>query len=138
MFLSRFAPKISETEREALAAGTVWIERPIFAGRLNWKTILKETYPTLTPEEQAFLDGPCEEVCRAVDPWLSQETLDLPLKAWDILKRERFFGLTLPRHRGGREFSALGVTAVVGKLASHSMPLSVAVLAPCKPQPSKP
>ena len=130
MFPSRFAPKISETEQQALAAGTVWIERPIFAGRLNWKTILKETYPTLTPEEQTFLDGPCEEVCRAVDPWLSQETLDLPLKAWDILKRERFFGLSLSQHRGGREFSALGVTAVVGKLASHSMPLSVAVLIP--------
>lgn len=130
MFLSRFAPKISETEREALTAGTVWIERPIFAGRLDWKAILKETYPTLTPDEQVFLDGPCEEVCRGVDPWLAQETLDLPQKAWEILKRERFFGLTLPRHRGGREFSALGVTAIVGKLASHSMPLSVAVLIP--------
>ena len=130
MFLSRFAPTISETERQALAAGTVWIERAIFAGRLNWKAVLKEAYPALTPEEQAFLDGPCEEVCHAVDPWLSQETLDLPLKAWEILRREHFFGLTLPRHRGGREFSAVGFTAIVGKLASHSMPLAVAVLIP--------
>ena len=87
-------------------------------------------YPTLTVAEQAFLDGPCEAVCRAVNPWLCQETMDLPVTAWEILKRERFFGLTLARERGGRGFSALGLTAIVGKLASHSMPLAVAVLIP--------
>ena len=130
MLFDRFAPKISETERQALDAGTVWMERNIFAGRLNWDDIAKEIYPTLTEEEQAFLDGPCEAVCRAVNSWLCQELMDLPLPAWDILKRERFFGLTLAKERGGRGFSALGLTAVVGKLASHSMPLSVAVLIP--------
>ena len=130
MFFERFAPKISETERQALDAGTVWLERAIFAGRLNWTDIEKEVYPTLSLAEQAFLDGPCENVCRAVNPWLCQEMMDLPVTAWEILKRERFFGLTLARERGGRGFSAIGFTAIVGKLASHSMPLAVAVLIP--------
>ena len=130
MFFERFLPKISDTERQALEAGTVWIERRLFAGRLDWKEIAELSYPGLSIEEQAFLDGPCEAVCRLVNPWLCQETMDLPVSAWDILKKERFFGLTLARERGGRGFSALGLTAVVGKLASHSMPLSVAVLIP--------
>jgi len=130
MIFDRFAPKISATERQALEAGTVWLERPIFAGRLNWKEIAREAYPTLSPEELAFLDGPCEAVCRAVHPWLCQEAMDLPVTAWEILKKERFFGLTLDRDRGGRGFSALGLTAIVGKLGSHSMPLAVAVLIP--------
>ncbi len=130
MIFDRFAPKISATERQALDAGTVWLERSLFAGRLNWNDVAKEVYPTLTIAEQAFLDGPCEAVCRAVNPWLCQETMDLPVTAWEILKRERFFGLTLARERGGRGFTALGLTAIVGKLASHSMPLSVAVLIP--------
>jgi acyl-CoA dehydrogenase len=130
MLFERFAPKISITERQALEAGTVWIEKEIFAGRLNFRTVLKEAYPTLSESEQAFLDGPCEAVCRAVNSWLCQETMDLPVTAWEILKKERFFGLSLPVERGGRGFSALGVTAVVGKLGSHSMPLAVAVLIP--------
>ncbi|MBX7187948.1 MAG: acyl-CoA dehydrogenase [Vicinamibacteria bacterium] len=130
MIFDRFAPKISATERQALDAGTVWLERSIFAGRLNWGDVAKEAYPTLTVAEQAFLDGPCEAVCRAVNPWLCQETMDLPVSAWEILKRERFFGLTLARERGGRGFSALGLTAIVAKLGSHSMPLAVAVLIP--------
>ncbi len=130
MFFERFVPKISETERQALEAGTAWIERDVFAGRLDWKAVADLTYPQLTLEEQQFLDGPCEAVCRAVNPWLCQETMDLPLSAWDILKKERFFGLTLARERGGRGFSALALTTIVGRLASHSMPLSVAVLIP--------
>jgi acyl-CoA dehydrogenase len=130
MIFERFAPTISETEHQALDAGTVWLERSIFAGRLDWNDIANEAYPTLSLAEQAFLDGPCESVCRAVNPWLCQETMDLPVTAWEILKRERFFGLTLARERGGRGFSALGLTAIVGKLASHSMPLAVAVLIP--------
>ena len=71
MLFDRFAPKISATERQALEAGTVWLERGLFAGRLNWDEIARESYPTLTSEEQAFIDGPCEAVCRAVNPWLS-------------------------------------------------------------------
>ena len=130
MLLDRFTPKISTTERQALEAGTAWLEKPIFAGRLDWAAIENEAYPALTDEERAFLDGPCEEVCRAVNPWLCQQLMDLPVAAWEILRRERFFGLTLHREHGGRGFSALGFTAIVGKLASHSMPLAVSVLIP--------
>ncbi|MBK5257545.1 MAG: acyl-CoA dehydrogenase [Vicinamibacteria bacterium] len=130
MLFDRFAPKISNTERQALEAGTVWLERSLFSGRLDWNAVLRESYPALSVAEQAFLDGPCEAVCRAVNPWLGQEMMDLPITAWEILKKERFFGLTLAVERGGRGFSALGLTAIVGKLASHSMPLSVAVLIP--------
>lgn len=130
MVLERFAPRISETERQALGAGTAWLERSFFAGRLDWAALLAEPWPGLTEEERAFLDGPCEAVCQAVNPWLSQEAMDLPESAWALLQKERFFGLLIPREHGGRGFSAMAFTEIVGKLASHSMPLAVAVLIP--------
>lgn len=123
-------PKISDTEREALEAGSAWIERDIFAGKISWSRIRREAYPSLTEAERAFLDGPCEEVCRLVDPWKAQQSSTIPHAAWDLLCRERFFGLMLKEEHGGRGFSALAATAVFGKLASHSMPLTVLVLIP--------
>lgn len=123
-------PRISPTERQALEAGTAWIERDIFSGRIRWRALEREAYPDLTEAERAFLDGPCEEVCRLVDAWAAQRDARLPDAAWEFLKRERFFGLTLSEEHGGRGFSELAATAVFGKLASHSMPLSVLVLIP--------
>jgi acyl-CoA dehydrogenase len=123
-------PRISQTERQALEAGTAWIERDLFRGSISWKTLANESYPQLTERERAFLDGPCEEVCRLVDPWLAQTEARIESAALDLMKRERFFGLTLAEEHGGRGFSALAATAVFGKLASHSMPLSILVLIP--------
>lgn len=125
-----FLPTISETERVAIEAGTVWIEGELFSGKPDFGRILAETYPELTAEEQAFLDGPVEEVCHMADEWTTLRRRDLPPEAWDFIKRERFFGMIIPEEYGGLGFSALANSAVVQKLASRNGVLSTTVMVP--------
>ncbi|MDX1667484.1 MAG: acyl-CoA dehydrogenase family protein, partial [Saprospiraceae bacterium] len=123
-------PTISDTERIALEAGSTWIERDFFSGKPNFKKILQEDYPQLSQKEQAFIDGPCEELCRMTDDWEIHQRKDLPKKAWDYIKKERFFGMVIPEEYGGLGFSATGMNAVIAKLGSHSIPLAVDVMVP--------
>ena len=60
----RLLPSMSETERDALEAGTVWWEGELFAGRPDWHKLLAYPRPRLTPAEQNFLDTEVEELCR--------------------------------------------------------------------------
>ena len=73
----KFLPKISDTEREALEAGTIWVDGELFSGRPDFDRLLTESWPSLSAEEQAFLSGPVEEVCRLTDDWQVQERRDL-------------------------------------------------------------
>jgi acyl-CoA dehydrogenase len=123
-------PRMSDTEREALAAGTVWVDGELFSGRPDFRRILAEPYPELTAGERAFLAGPVEEVCRMVDPWQLSRRRELPLEVWSYLKSEGFFGLTIPEEYGGLGFSALACSSVFGKLASRALALSAIVLIP--------
>lgn len=131
-FLERrgLLPRLSETERQALAAGTVWLDGEIFSGRPNLRRILAEPYPELSAEEQAFLDGPVEEVCRLANPWEIARSRTIPETIWSFLRQHRFFGLSIPPAWGGLGFSPLAAGAVFGKLASRSLPLSAIVLIP--------
>ena len=129
MFSSR-VPRMSETERQALEAGTVWFEGSLFAGRPDFRRLLDLPWPTLTPRERAFLDGPVETVCGMVDDWRLAQTRELPTEVWEYLKRERFFGLAIPEAHGGLGFSTLAQSTVFGKLASKSLALSAVVLIP--------
>lgn len=131
-FLERrgLLPRLSETERQALAAGTVWLDGEIFSGRPNLRRILAEPYPELSAEEQAFLDGPVEEVCRLANPWEIARSRTIPEPIWSYLRERRFFGLSIPPAWGGLGFSPLAAGAVFGKLASRSLPLSAIVLIP--------
>ena len=78
----KLLPVISETERTALTAGTVWIDGELFSGKPDWNRTLNEPYPDLTDEERAFIDGPCEEVCRMTDDWQVFQERDLPENVW--------------------------------------------------------
>ncbi len=123
-------PRLSETERSALDAGTVWVDGEIFSGKPNFRSILEEPYPSLTEEEQAFLDGPVEEICLQVDPWRIQRERVLTPDVWDFLKENGFFGLRIPRRFGGLEFSQLACSCIFAKLVSRSLYLSTVVLIP--------
>jgi acyl-CoA dehydrogenase len=123
-------PRISPTEREALEAGSVWVEADLFSGRPDIARLLREPWPELSEEERTFLDGPVEEACRLVDPWEEARTGSLPPGVLDFLRANRFFGLTIPKAYGGKAFSPLGCSAVFGKLASRSLGLSTLVLIP--------
>jgi acyl-CoA dehydrogenase len=127
----RVLPQISETEQIALDAGTVGFEGELFAGKPDWSKLLAEPKPQLSAEEQAFLDGPCEELCKRVDDWhITHELADLPQEIWDYIKRRGFFAMIIPKHYGGLEFSASAHSAVLQKLSSISATLSSLVAVP--------
>jgi acyl-CoA dehydrogenase len=73
-----FLPEISQTERTAIEAGTVWVEGELFSGQPDFDRMLREAYPQLTADEQAFIDGPVEELCRLADEWTTVQLRDLP------------------------------------------------------------
>src|SRR5574341_270209 len=124
-------PTMSQTEREALEAGTVWWDAQLFSGRPDWPQLLAHPAPRLTSEEQAFLDGPVSELCALLDDWrITEEWRDLPPEAWKFIKEHRFFGMIIPKQYGGLEFSALAHSCVVMKLASRSITGAVTVMVP--------
>jgi len=112
---------MSSTEREALEAGTVWWDGELFTGHPEWNKLLSAAAPKLSAEEQAFLDGPCEELCRMLDEWdITHRRADLSPEAWDFLKKKGFFAMIIPKRYGGLEFSAYAHSCVLAKLASRS------------------
>src|SRR5690606_9480980 len=81
-----FLPTISETEQEAIDAGTVWVEGELFSGKPDVRRLLAQPYADLTAEEQAFLDGPVEELCALTNDWETWERRDLAPEVWQKLK----------------------------------------------------
>jgi len=124
-------PKLSDTEQVALEAGTVGFEGELFSGKPDWSKLLKQPKPELSVEEQAFLDGPVEELCRMIDDWdITHVRADLPPEVWDFLKKKKFFGMIIPKEYGGLGFSALAHSAVLQKMAGLSTTLVSTVAVP--------
>ena len=123
-------PRIGETERIALEAGTVWLDGDLFSGAPNWRKLLDFEIRTLSEKERAFLDGPVEELCAMLDEWTITRNRDLPPEVWDHLKRHGYFGMIIPEQHGGLGFSAAGHSAVIVKIASRSITAAVTVMVP--------
>jgi acyl-CoA dehydrogenase len=123
-------PRMSDTERVAIEAGTVWWEAEFFTGKPNWRRLLNFQPRELTAREQAFLDGPCEKVCAMVNEWDVHREQDLPGAVWDYVKEQGFMGMIIPEEYGGLGFSAGAHSAVVRKLSSRSVALAVTVMVP--------
>lgn len=126
----KLMPVISDTERTALDAGVVWIEKDLFSGKPDFEKIMKEPYPQLTAEEKAFMQGPVEELCRMIDPWQIQKNREIPANVMDFIKKERFLGMIIPKEYGGLGFSALAHSEVIMKLSSRSLPVAITVMVP--------
>lgn len=126
----KFLPTISPTEQTAIESGTVWIDADLFSGKPNFKKIESESYPDLSPEEKAFLDGPVQDLCNKVDDWVVHQNRGFDEAVWTHLKTQKFFGMIIPKKYGGLEFSALGHSAVISKLATCSSPLAITVMVP--------
>lgn len=128
--LAGILPKISDTERTALEAGKTWVEQDLFSGRPDLNKLGEQPYPKTTAEEQAFLDGPTERLCEVLDDWTIWQKRDLPKEAWDIMKKEKFFGMVIPKEYGGLGFSALAHAEVIQKVATRSIPACVTIMVP--------
>jgi acyl-CoA dehydrogenase len=124
-------PQMSATEREALEAGTVWWESQLFRGAPRWSELHAYPKPTLTAEEQAFLDNEVDILCGMVDDWdLTIQARNLPASIWQYVKENGFLGLIIPKAYGGRGFSAYAHSEVITKLSTRNSALAVTVMVP--------
>jgi acyl-CoA dehydrogenase len=127
----RILPDMSQTEKEAIDAGTVWWDADLFSGRPDWDKLLAVRAPRLSPEEKAFVDGPVEELCALCNDWqISHELQDLPPHVWQYIKDKGFLGMIIPKKYGGLGFSALAHSAVVMKLSTRSSAAAISVMVP--------
>src|SRR3982751_2542807 len=127
----RILPDMSQTEKEAIDAGTVWWDADLFSGKPDWDKLLAVRAPRLSAEEQAFLDGPVEKLCEMCNDWeISHELQDLPPHAWQFIKDQGFLGMIIPKKYGSLGFSALAHSAVVMKLSSRSSTAAISVMVP--------
>jgi len=127
----RALPQLSATEREAIEAGDVWWDADLFGGNPDWTKLLNFPPARLSTQEQAFLDGPVEEICRMLDEWqINWELGDLPPGVWDFLKAKKFFAMIIPTRYGGLGFSAYAHSEVIRKLATRSISGAVTAMVP--------
>lgn len=130
-FFRKVLPPLSQTERIALETGSVGFEGELFTGDPDWNKLLNYPKPQLTAEEQAFLDGPVEQLCRMIDDWeITHVQADLPPELWEFIKKNRFFGMIIPKEYDGLGFSALAHHKVIQKIASISAVVSSTVGVP--------
>lgn len=127
----KIMPEMSSTEKDAIDAGTVWWDGEIFSGNPNWQTLHSIPKARLTPEEQTFLDGPVEAVCKMCDDWdVTHKHADLSAEIWQFLKDNKFFAMIIKKEFGGLDFSAYCQSRVLQKLSSVSAVLSTTVGVP--------
>jgi acyl-CoA dehydrogenase len=122
---------MSDTEREALEAGSIWWDGELFSGMPDWDRLMSYPAAELSEEEQDFLDGPCEELCRMLNDWeICHKHGDMPKEVWDYIIEHKFFAMIIPKQYGGLEFSAYANACVIMKLASRSTTASSTVGVP--------
>ncbi|MDN4504178.1 acyl-CoA dehydrogenase FadE [Alteromonadaceae bacterium BrNp21-10] len=127
----KIMPEMSRTEQEAINAGTVWWDGDIFSGKPDWNKLHSIPMARLTAEEQAFLDGPCDEACRMLDEWeVNHKLADLPPQLWQFLKDNKFFAMIIKKEYGGLDFSAYAQSRVLQKLSAKGAVLASTVGVP--------
>jgi acyl-CoA dehydrogenase len=125
-----FIPRISETERTAIEAGTAWVEKEFFKGQPNLKTLLHQPIPRLTEAESRFLDNQVETLCSMIDDWKIWKNRDISPELWNYIRKEKFLGMIIPKEYGGLEFSATAHSEVIQKIASRSLTVAIYVMVP--------
>ncbi len=129
--IRKVLPPMSETERDAIESGTVGWEAELFRGNPDWNRLRNTQKPLLSAEEQAFIDGPVEELCAQIDDWdITHNRQDLPPEMWQYIKDNKFFGLIIPKKYGGLEFSAAAHSEAVMKISARSISVGVTVMVP--------
>jgi acyl-CoA dehydrogenase len=124
-------PRLSDTEREAIEAGDVWWDADLFTGNPDWNKLLAFAPAKLSEEEQQFLDGPVDELCRMLNDWkINWEWHDLPPEVWEFLKSRKFFAMIIPKQYGGLGFSAYAHSEVIRKLSTRSICAACTAMVP--------
>jgi len=130
-FIKGMMPKVSDTETQALEAGTVGFDAELFSGTPDWDKLRSIPPIVLTPEEQAFLDGPTEELCGMINDWQVRHTeAEVPEEIWDFVKKRGFLGMLISKEHGGLGFSAQAQSLILGKIGSRSPDVVTIVMVP--------
>jgi len=128
--LAPIFPRMSDTERTALEAGTVWWDAELFSGAPDWRKLVGFQPKPLSEREKRFLDGPCEELCRKLDDWKIHQEAGLSPEILDFIKKNGFMGMIIPEEFGGLGFSAIANSSVVTKVSSRSVTAAVIIMVP--------
>jgi acyl-CoA dehydrogenase len=124
-------PKISQTEREALEAGTIGWDAELFSGTPDFAKLRRVAPITLTDEEHDFLDGPTVKLCNRLDDWRMRHELgDVPDDIWRFVCDNGFLGMLISKEHGGLGFSAQAQSLIIGKISSRSPDSATIVMVP--------
>lgn len=130
-------PPVSNTERDAIDAGTLSYEQGIFAGKPDWQHLLNRDLSTLSDEEQDFMQGPVQEVMTHLQDYDVRKMANLPPKVWQLLKDKGFFSFIVPKAYGGLEFSAAAISRIVAAVGTKSFAGGVTIMVPNSLGPAK-
>lgn len=129
--VKKILPKVSDTEQQALDAGTVGFDAELFSGTPDWAKLRAVPPIVLTPEEQAFLDGPTDELCRMISDWqVRHAEREIPEEIWAFVKKHGFLGMLISKEHGGLGFSPQAQSLILGKIASRSPDVVTIVMVP--------
>lgn len=128
--LKKVLPPISITEQEALDAGDVWIESSIYQGKPDMQALRSVPKAQLSSEEQAFINGPVQELLGMIDDFELSQGTHIPQEILDFLGKNRFFSMIIPKKFGGLEFSPYANSTIVSTIAVKSGALAVTVMVP--------
>ena len=127
----KILPKVSDTEQQALDAGTIGFDAELFSGTPDWEKLRAVPPITLSAEERAFMDGPAEQLCKMVDDWdIRHNEHEVPEPVWDFIKKNGFLGMLISKAHGGLGFSAQAQSMILGKVASRSPDVCTIVMVP--------
>ncbi|MET1047781.1 MAG: acyl-CoA dehydrogenase, partial [Hyphomicrobium sp.] len=127
----RILPRVSDTEAQALEAGTVGFDAELFSGTPDWAKLKSIPPIELSGEERSFLDGPTEQLCRMIDDWQVRHSLhEIPDDIWDFVKKNGFLGMLISKEHGGLGFSPQAQSLILGKIASRSPDVVTIVMVP--------
>src|SRR5258706_4730505 len=110
----KILPQISQTEQEALDAGSIWWDADLFSGKPDWTKMFSYPLAKLSAEEQAFLDGPVEGFCGVVgERGITSTRMDLPPEVWKFIREKGFLGIIIPKSYGGLRFFAMAHSQIL-------------------------
>ena len=129
--VQKILPKVSDTEAQALEAGTVGFDAELFSGTPDWNKLQSIPPIQLSADERAFLDGPTDELCRMINDWqVRHANREIPEPVWDFVKMHGFLGMLISKDHGGLGFSAQAQSLILGKIASRSPDVVTIVMVP--------
>jgi acyl-CoA dehydrogenase len=130
-YAKKMLPTLSDTEEEALQSGTVNWDGELFSGKPNWKDFFSKAAPSVSQEEQEFLDTKVEKLASMIDSWdIIHNRYDLPDEIKDYARKNGFLSFGTPKEYGGLEFSDFAHSEVLVKIASRNNDVSQFIAVP--------